>query len=178
MFASSLLLDGRSTRHLIDATPDVRFQIRGDALDGVFLTREHLGHLPGLLYFGPEALAATGLTVHCTPRLGEFIATNDPFARLSEEGHIVLDPVRPGSTVDIGGVDGTFWGPGELDRYGDVPHPAISHSMDVLDPTRTEIYFTHLNHTNPVLQPGSEERRRVEERGFHVADRADSFGLG
>jgi pyrroloquinoline quinone biosynthesis protein B len=50
--------------------------------------------------------------------------------------------------------------------------------MNVLDPTRTEIYFTHLNHTNPVLQPGSEERRRVEERGFHVADRADSFGLG
>jgi pyrroloquinoline quinone biosynthesis protein B len=101
MFASSLLLDGRSTRHLIDATPDVRFQIRGDALDGVFLTHEHLGHLPGLLYFGPEGLAATGLTVHCTPRLGEFIATNDPFARLSEEGRIVLDPVRPGSTVDI-----------------------------------------------------------------------------
>lgn len=229
-YASSLLLAGESTRYLIDATPDVRFQLRGDLLDGVFLTHEHLGHLSGLLYFGPESLAAAQLTVHCTPQLAAFVGANEPFARLSEQDYIELDPVRPGSGVDLAGtvvrprrvphrsthadtvayrisadrsllyvsdidawtdetirmvadadvalVDGTFWRSGELDRYDEVPHPAIVDSMDTLDPSGTEIHFTHLNHTNPVLQPGSEERQRVEDRGFHVADRADTFTLG
>ena len=229
-YASSLLLTDGSERYLVDATPDVRFQIRGDGLDGVFLTHEHLGHLSGLLHFGPESLAAERLTVHCTPQLAAFVETNEPFARLSAENYISIHRVRPGSGVglaegcvvpltvphrsthadtvayriggertllymsdldtwtdgaiglvadaDIALVDGTFFRPDEIDRYEEVPHPAITHSMDVLDPTATEIHFTHLNHTNPVLHPGSEERRRVEERGFHVADRGDSFSLG
>lgn len=229
-YASSLLLAGESTRYLIDATPDIRFQLRGDALDGVLLTHEHLGHLPGLLYLGPESLAPTQLPVYCTPQLAEFIRTTDQFARLLEQDHITLSPVEYGSAVDLADgiaipravphrsthadtvayrlgsdrtllymsdldrwtdetirsvadadialVDGTFWRPEELDRYEEVPHPAITRSMDVLDPTDTEIYFTHLNHTNPVLRPGSEERREVERRGFHVVEQDDVFTLG
>lgn len=50
------------------------------------------------------------------------------------------------------------------------PTPAITHSMDVLDRTDTEIYVTRLDHINPVLRPGSEERRELGIRRFHVAE--------
>lgn len=229
-YASSLLLTGDSTRYLIDPTPDIRFQLRGDAIDGVFLSHEHLGHLPGLLYFGTEALDTAQLPVYCTPQLAAFIRTNEPFVQLVDRGQITLTTIQPGSTVDIAGgavdvyevphrtvhaetlayqvrddrmllylsdvdawtehsrelvtaadialVDGCFWDPDELDRFEEVPHPAITHSMDVLDPAETDIYFTHLNHTNPVLEPESEERQQVEARGFHVAEQGETFSLG
>lgn len=229
-YASSLLLTGDSTRYLIDATPDIRFQLRGDAINGVFLTHEHLGHLPGLLYFGTEALDTAQLPVYCTPQLAAFIRTNEPFAQLVDRGQITLTTIQPDSTTGIAGgtvgmyevphrnvhaetvayrvagdrsllymsdvdtwtdqsrrlvadadialVDGCFWDSDELDRFEAVPHPAITHSMDVLDPAETDIYFTHLNHTNPVLEPESGERQQVEARGFHVAEQGDAFSLG
>lgn len=229
-YASSVLLIADSARYLIDATPDVRFHLRGESIDGVFLTHEHLGHLPGLLYFGTEALDTTRLPVYCTPQLAAFIETNEPFAQLVDREQITLMTIQPGSAIDIVGgtvamyevphrnvhaetvayrvagdrsllymsdvdtwtdrtrrlvadadialVDGCFWDSDELDRFEAVPHPAITHSMDVLDPAETDIYFTHLNHTNPVLKPESGERQQVEARGFHVAEQGDVFSLG
>ncbi|MDY6768891.1 MAG: MBL fold metallo-hydrolase [Candidatus Nanohaloarchaea archaeon] len=74
------------------------------------------------------------------------------------------------ASADIAVVDGCFWSQDEIDRYENVPHPAIRESIEVLDPDRTDIYFTHLNHTNPVLLPDSEERQQVEDAGFRIAD--------
>lgn len=79
----------------------------------------------------------------------------------------VVERVRD---ADVAVIDGCFWSREELERYEEVPHPPIQESMDALEDVDTEIYFTHLNHTNPVLEEDSAERAEVEERGFHVAE--------
>jgi hypothetical protein len=39
------------------------------------------------------------------------------------------------------------------------------------------IFFIHMNHTNPALQPGTETSRRIRARGFNVAREGDCFSL-
>jgi Metal-dependent hydrolases of the beta-lactamase superfamily I len=79
--------------------------------------------------------------------------------------------------VDVALVDGTFWSSDEIDRVEDVPHPTVRSSMNDLDDADTELVFTHLNHTNPLLDPGSDERERLESAGFRVAERGDTITL-
>ena len=40
-----------------------------------------------------------------------------------------------------------------------------------------EVWFSHLNHTNPLWERDSPERRRIEEAGFGVAQRAQTWEL-
>ncbi|MFC5279481.1 MBL fold metallo-hydrolase [Halorubrum rubrum] len=79
--------------------------------------------------------------------------------------------------VDVALVDGTFWSRDEIDRVDDVPHPTVRSSMRVLDDVDTEILFTHLNHTNPLLDPASDARERLASAGFRVAERGDVLEL-
>jgi len=57
----------------------------------------------------------------------------------------------------------------------------VKASMDLLEPLvkkgRLQVWFTHLNHTNPALDRDSAARRNIEARGFHVLDEKDEFGL-
>ena len=79
---------------------------------------------------------------------------------------------------DVIGFDGTFWNDEELRavRPGartarQMNHLPISDgSLDVLRaaPARRKFY-THINNTNPILMPGSNERRQVEEAGIEIA---------
>lgn len=74
-------------------------------------------------------------------------------------------------------LDGTFFSADELlargRSYDQVPHPLVRETMDQLQPVvdagRTQVYFFHLNHTNPLLEPDSPARRELEGRGFRVA---------
>jgi pyrroloquinoline quinone biosynthesis protein B len=53
---------------------------------------------------------------------------------------------------DLALLDGTFWRRGEIGRQGDVPHPPIEETLDLLAPEEAaKVRFTHLNHTNPLL---------------------------
>jgi pyrroloquinoline quinone biosynthesis protein B len=53
---------------------------------------------------------------------------------------------------DLALLDGTFFARGEIGRQGDVPHPPISETLDLLAPEEAaKVRFLHLNHTNPVL---------------------------
>lgn len=228
--ASALLLESDGNRYLFDATPDLPTQIAA-VPDGVFLTHAHLGHLPGLLYFGREAADAADLTVYCTAGLADLIRENATFSALVAEDCIDLREVGDQSTVaagnvdvtaktvthreafptgtlsygidgphrslyyvsdvdewtedviaeiaraDVALVDGTFWSVDELDRVAEVPHPPIRDSMDAFDDFETRVIFTHLNHTNPVLDPDSPERERLEDRGYGVAAAGQRFGL-
>ncbi|NHJ38852.1 MAG: MBL fold metallo-hydrolase [Asgard group archaeon] len=71
--------------------------------------------------------------------------------------------------ADIAIIDGTFYSRNEISRYEDVPHPPIKESMELLKSIDTEIYFTHFNHTNPILRETTVARRKVEMEGFKVA---------
>jgi len=78
-------------------------------------------------------------------------------------------------SVDILLVDGTFYSNDELPGRGvaSIGHPLMRDSMDLLEPLarsrRLEVYFTHLNHSNPVLDTAGAVAREVTSRGFHVA---------
>lgn len=69
---------------------------------------------------------------------------------------------------DVALIDGSFYSEDELPGFQDVPHPPITETLSLLDRPDTDIYFTHINHTNPVQAQGP-ERQRLEAAGFSVA---------
>ncbi len=77
---------------------------------------------------------------------------------------------------DVAILDGTFYDGKELEdrKIEDIPHPCIKDSLkifsllEVVD--RKKVYFTHLNHTNPVIQSSSSERLELLSHGYNVAE--------
>lgn len=83
------------------------------------------------------------------------------------------------SKVDYAFIDGSFYDGDEINNrdISEIPHPFIIESMDLLkDLSSTEknkIYFIHFNHTNPVLDQGSKQTKKIVKNGFNIA----SFNL-
>lgn len=92
-----------SIQYLIDASPDIRYQIKGEYLDGVFLSHGHLGHTGGILYFGTEALDTDGLAVHCTPEMRNFLMNNDPYRLLVDRGQIDIQEFDNEERINVQG---------------------------------------------------------------------------
>lgn len=84
--------------------------------------------------------------------------------------------------VDIALVDGTFWSANELSgrRQDEVPHPTVSETLERLGP-RVEgdphVVFIHLNHTNPLHEPSSQEHQTVIDMGWTVGEQGMTFTL-
>jgi pyrroloquinoline quinone biosynthesis protein B len=78
-------------------------------------------------------------------------------------------------TVDYALLDATFYGDGELPGrdMSKVPHPLVTETMQVLSELplqeRNKVWFIHMNHTNPLLNPNSEETHYVKSKGFNIA---------
>ena len=72
-------------------------------------------------------------------------------------------------------LDGTFFSAGELPGRDvrTIGHPLVTETMDLLEArVRTReiaVYFTHFNHSNPLVDPAAPERAEVERRGFGIA---------
>ena len=84
--------------------------------------------------------------------------------------------------VDIALVDGTFWSANELSGRSqeEVPHPPVEETLQRLgkrhegDP---EVVFIHLNHTNPLHRPSSDEYEHVVSLGWTVGEQGMTFTL-
>lgn len=79
-------------------------------------------------------------------------------------------------------LDGTFYREGEINRpMSEVPHPFVVETMELLKvlpaKERNKVQFIHLNHTNPIINPKSEERRAVIKKGFGVAFEGQKIGM-
>jgi pyrroloquinoline quinone biosynthesis protein B len=100
-----LVHSGTGAAYMIDATPDFTAQLHaltgGRAPDGIFLTHAHIGHYPGLMYLGKEAMAARGVPVYGTERMCGFLRGNGPWSLLVDNGYIDLHPVTPGRAVEL-----------------------------------------------------------------------------
>lgn len=85
--------------------------------------------------------------------------------------------------VDYAFLDATFYGPEELKERNmdEIPHPFVVESMerlaDLSSSEKEKIYFIHINHSNPIIDPNSEEHQNVLENGFHIAQFGDQFSL-
>lgn len=88
-------------------------------------------------------------------------------------GYRVAGPLR--SMLCIPDID--RWD--EFDRR-ELPHQPISETMDRLQDAvnrGAQVFFSHLNHTNPALRKDSPERAQIETRGFHVLDEGSTFTI-
>jgi len=72
---------------------------------------------------------------------------------------------------DISILDGCFWSREELLNrvYDEILHPTIMESRERLRGYENRVIFTHLNHTNPVLDRDSLLRAELEKQGFRIA---------
>ncbi|MEM7244810.1 MAG: MBL fold metallo-hydrolase [Acidobacteriota bacterium] len=85
--------------------------------------------------------------------------------------------------VDVAIVDGTFYSLEELPgrKVTSIGHPLIEQSLDLFGDAvqagELEVWFTHLNHSNPALEDDSTARRELERRGFGVLAEGQVFEL-
>jgi len=219
-----------AARYLVNATPDIRRQIKLQHLDGAFIPHEGLGHITGLQFFGQEGPDISELSIHTTEDVQDYIMQNDPYRFLVDRNNIQLHRFKDGEKIDVRGgtiesiqiyhqhlnhdttaymihgkdrklfylsditefnedivehveradtalIDGTLWSEDEIGRFEEVPHPPIRRSLDQFSDTDTQIYFTHLNHTNPALQKDSKERQKINEKGFKITEQGLTFDL-
>jgi pyrroloquinoline quinone biosynthesis protein B len=86
--------------------------------------------------------------------------------------------------VDAAWIDGTFYDTTELTHRepGQIPHPLITDTIRRLASLpaalRSRVRLTHLNHTNPVLDPHSPQAAESRRAGLQVATPGELFSLG
>jgi pyrroloquinoline quinone biosynthesis protein B len=86
-----------------------------------------------------------------------------------------LPEVIAAERIDIALLDGCFYSPDELPGrdLATLAHPLVVDTMDLLQPLvdggRLRVIFTHLNHSNPAVDPGSAAAAEIRRRGFEVA---------
>lgn len=106
---------GKAKVYLIDATPDIKFQLnllagvlgphsqRENRLrqpDGIFLTHAHMGHIGGLPQLSKEAMFVNDLPVYATPALCDLLRGTALWSPLVAE--LDFRPMPGGATVDLG----------------------------------------------------------------------------
>jgi pyrroloquinoline quinone biosynthesis protein B len=113
-------------------------------------------------------------------------APEDNVALAFSDGHRSLMYAAAGASanVDLDGhdvvlFDGTFYREDELVRLGlsksyarDMAHVPIegeTGSLARLERLEARRIYTHINNTNPILAPDSDERRAVEKAGWEIA---------
>ncbi len=82
--------------------------------------------------------------------------------------------------IEIVFLDGTFWSKNELSRQTDVPHPPVVDSLERLgnlNGKELEVFFIHLNHTNPLLIPNSDEVKQLLDSGCKIPVEGQQFLL-
>ena len=86
-------------------------------------------------------------------------------------------------TVDYAFIDATFFDEAELDYrpIDEIPHPLVKETIALLEASpnhlKKKVYFIHMNHTNPMLNPNSTATKWVLNQGFNIARKGQSFGL-
>jgi pyrroloquinoline quinone biosynthesis protein B len=86
-------------------------------------------------------------------------------------------------SVDYALLDGAFYADGELPGrdMSMIPHPFVSETMTRLAALplkeRNKVWFIHMNHTNPLLNPESVESQFVRSEGYNIAAEGIRLGL-
>ena len=84
--------------------------------------------------------------------------------------------------IDIALLDGTFWSEDELGGrdQSKIPHPPVVQTLKMLGEKKQgdpEIFFTHLNHTNPLYAPDGEQMNQLKSLGWGVVQQGQRFTL-
>lgn len=93
------------------------------------------------------------------------------------------DIVEEIQKVDYAFLDATFYSGKEINNrdISEIPHPFVVESLekfkDLNVKEKAKIIFIHFNHTNPLLDPNSEESQIVLDKGFKIGRINDVFTL-
>lgn len=85
--------------------------------------------------------------------------------------------------IDYAFLDATFYSGKEINNRDitQIPHPFIIESLnkfkDLDETEKNKVIFIHFNHTNPVINPNSEEAKLVKSKGFKIGEIYDTFEL-
>jgi pyrroloquinoline quinone biosynthesis protein B len=94
-----------------------------------------------------------------------------------------LNIVEELKKVDYAFVDATFFDAAEINHrdIAEIPHPFVIESMELFASLnaseKQKVWFIHMNHTNPLLNPDSDQSKQVEANGFNVARFKSHFAL-
>jgi len=134
-------------------------------------------------------LCATGFEVDHTDRLddGSCFPSSTYGYELEDDGmRLVYTPdlglltddlLRRVEGADLFMLDATFWWDDELSRISglkktsyELGHVPVEESMRILEGTDvSRVVYTHLNHTNPLLDPSLPMASLLQEAGFEIA---------
>ena len=81
------------------------------------------------------------------------------------------------AAVDFALVDASFYSTAELGGRAPVTHPLVPDTLARFGDTAARLVLTHINHTNPILDENSRERRAVEQAGVRIARQGELFHL-
>ena len=81
------------------------------------------------------------------------------------------------TAVDTALIDATFYSLDELNGRPPVVHPLVLHTVARFAAWSGQLVLTHLNHTNPLLDPDSPERAAVLATGVQIAHTGQLFPL-
>ena len=85
--------------------------------------------------------------------------------------------------VDYAFIDATFYSGKEINNrdIGEIPHPFVTESIEIFEGLserdKSKVVFIHFNHTNPLLDPNSQESLLVLKKGFKIGRINDVFEL-
>lgn len=157
---------------LVEQAPGTRFTL-GAAADGATVEvemlavphRDEYSDTVGFLFAGPNR------TVLYVPDTDGWAAWRPPLRE-------VLDRLQ----VDVAILDASFYSLDELPGrdLASVRHPLVTQTMELLADwvaAGGEVVLSHLNHSNPALDPSSEARAAIEAAGFEVATLGQAIGL-
>lgn len=177
-----------TSRLPVFATPRMAAFLRGNGPWSQLVTKDEIALsevAPGASFRLGEGAAAVEVTALAVPHRDELSDTVAfLFAGARQRVLYVPDTDRwetwdpPLATVlqgvDVALVDGSFYSLDELPGrdVSQVPHPLMGRTMELLAPAvaagTLRVFFTHLNHSNPALDPASPAAREIVERGFAV----------
>ena len=168
-----LLRSNQPFKSLID---EERLDIRGINIGTAVELTANLSVVPFGVVHRAELTDTVGLLINGPSRSLLYVPDADRWEGWPVPFEDLLD------RSDIAVLDGTFYSAEELGHrwQGEVPHPPVAETVETLSArahTRPEVWFTHLNHTNPLWDVHSSQRVAIQEAGFGVAQRGQTWEL-
>jgi pyrroloquinoline quinone biosynthesis protein B len=74
-----------------------------DHIKGIFITHAHMGHYPGLLFFGKEVIDSNNLAVYTSKTLEKFLNENQPWKLLIDNKNIDIKSFEFENEINLSG---------------------------------------------------------------------------
>jgi pyrroloquinoline quinone biosynthesis protein B len=141
-----------------------------------------------------EKFSTVGVTPFLVPHRDEFSETVGYSIQGPDKTAVFIPDINKWSVwdrdiaevimaVDYALLDATFFGAGELPGrdMSKIPHPLVTETMvalaDLGPEQRKKVWFIHMNHTNPLLDPQSKEALLVRAAGYNIATESTRLDL-